>query len=176
MNSEVASKIEGATEGSDDPRLDRVTLLAPGNAVAAIITIDGKYLLQLRDRKRGIFFPSCWGCFGGGVEPSESLTAALFREIQEELCLDLSSRNGRYFTRFDVDLSFSGLPMISRYFYELDLERDVLSTLKLGEGRDFRLFSPEEILCGTIDMTPYDAFALWFHINRGRLRSGDSTS
>ena len=43
--------------------------LHPGDAVAAIIVFDnGKYLLQLRDDKPGIFFPAHWGLFSGGVD------------------------------------------------------------------------------------------------------------
>lgn len=175
MNSETGSKTEVAVEEADDPRLDRITPLTPGNAAAAILTIDGRYLLQLRDTKRGIFFPSCWGCFGGGVEPAESPEAALSRELEEELGLDISRRSIRYFSRFDVDLSFAGLPAIWRNFYELELDREDLSALTLGEGREMRLFSAEEVLRYSIDITPYDAFALWFHINRNRLPAAPLT-
>jgi 8-oxo-dGTP pyrophosphatase MutT (NUDIX family) len=159
-----------ATQGDeDDPRLDRITPLTPGNAVAAILTVEGSYLLQLRDSKRGIFFPSHWGCFGGGVEQGETLEASLARELEEELTLKVPSEAIRYFTRFDMDLAFAGLAPIWRYFYEIDLEPDVISTLTLKEGCEMRLFSPQAILGCTIDITPYDSFALWFHINRKRL-------
>jgi 8-oxo-dGTP pyrophosphatase MutT (NUDIX family) len=159
-----------AHDDGDDPRLDRITPLTPGNAVAAILTVEGSYLLQLRDDKRGIFFPAHWGCFGGGVEQGETLEIGLARELDEELSLKLAPDAIRYFTRFDMDLAFAGLAPIWRYFYEIELKRGVLSTLTLGEGREMRLFSPEAILGGAIDITPYDAFALWFHINRSRLR------
>lgn len=163
--SDVAQDDEG------DPRLDRVTPLTPGNAVAAILTVEGSYLLQLRDRKRGIFFPSHWGCFGGGVDPGETLELAIARELEEELTLKVAPKGIRYFTRFDMDLAFAGLSPIWRYFYEIELDRNVLSTLTLREGCEMRLFSPEAILGCAIDITPYDAFALWFHINRNRLRA-----
>lgn len=162
---------DAAQDDEGDPRLDRVTPLVPGNAVAAILTVEGSYLLQLRDTKRGIFFPSHWGCFGGGVEQGETLEASLARELEEELTLKIRPEAIRYFTRLDMDLAFAGLAPIWRYFYEIDLECEVLSTLTLREGRDMRRFSPQEILGGTIGITPYDAFALWFHINRGRLRA-----
>ena len=154
-----------------DPRLDRHTPLTPGNAVAAILTIGDAYLLQLRDRKRGIFFPDHWGCFGGGVEPGESLERALIRELNEELDLEIDPGAVRYFTRFDFDLGFAGLPPIWRYFYEIALPPAVLPSLRLGEGSDMRVFAAEAILTNAIALTPYDAFALWFHINRGRLVS-----
>ncbi len=36
--------------------------LTPGDAVAALIVLDdGRYLMQLRDQKPGIFYPGHWG-------------------------------------------------------------------------------------------------------------------
>lgn len=163
---------EAAKNDGGDPRLDRITPLTPSNAVAAILTVRGSYLLQLRDRKRGIFFPSYWGCFGGGVEPAETPEASLARELNEELILKVAPEAIRYFTRLDMDLSFAGLPPIWRLFYEIELDPTVLATLKVMEGCQMELFSAEAILGNTIAITPYDAFALWFHINRGRLRPG----
>jgi 8-oxo-dGTP pyrophosphatase MutT (NUDIX family) len=154
---------------ADDPCLDRQTPLRPGNAVAAILQVENQYLLQLRDNKRGIFFPGHWGCFGGGVEPDESLAQALTRELNEELGLDVDASVARYFTRFDFDLGFVGLAPIWRNFYEITLASTVFPKLRLREGKDMRLFSAEAILTGAIALTPYDSFALWLHINRGRL-------
>lgn len=153
----------------DDPRLDRATPLRPGNAVAAILTVGDRYLLQLRDRKHGIFFPDHWGCFGGGAEPGEGLEQALIRELNEELMLELTADQVRYFTRFEFDLGFAQIAPIWRVFYEVALTPALLPALKLGEGSDMRLFGAEDILTGAIAITPYDAFALWFHINRNRL-------
>jgi 8-oxo-dGTP pyrophosphatase MutT (NUDIX family) len=154
-----------------DHRLDTRTPLHPANAVAAIILIDGQYLLQLRDSKRGIFFPAHWGCFGGAAEADESCEQALVRELHEELTIVLEPAAFRYFTRFDFDLSFSGLSSIWRYFYEVELAAQCLRSLQLREGAAMRLFSVDEILTAALPLTPYDAFALWFHINRDRLRA-----
>jgi 8-oxo-dGTP pyrophosphatase MutT (NUDIX family) len=154
---------------SNDPRLDRTTPLRPGNAVAAIIMVEGAYLLQLRDNKRGIFFPAHWGCFGGAVEPGESKEQALARELHEELGAEFAPASFRYFTRFDFDIGFAGLDPIWRYFYEIELGSAALAHLRLHEGSAMRLCATDEILSGAIQLTPYDAFALWFHINRRRL-------
>jgi 8-oxo-dGTP diphosphatase len=159
-----------AGQAADDPRLDRVSPLAPANAVAAILTVEGSYLLQLRDRKRGIFFPSHWGCFGGAVDPGETAEAALVRELSEELNLDVAAQTLRYFTRFDFDLGFAGRAPIWRFFYEVELGRATLSKLTLQEGSGMELFGADAILAGSLPITPYDAFALWFHISRGRLQ------
>lgn len=159
---------DGSSRGQDF-RLDQTTPLRPGNAVCAIILVDGRYLLQLRDNITGIFFPGCWSCFGGGVEEGESLTQALARELKEELDLSVDQSEFGYFTRFDFDLGFARLPPIWRYTYELQLSPARLEALRVLEGVAMRLFSVEEILAGSMPLTPYDAFSLWLHINRRRL-------
>jgi 8-oxo-dGTP pyrophosphatase MutT (NUDIX family) len=152
-----------------DPRLDTSTPLKPANAVAAIILIGSDYLLQQRDNKHGIFFPAHWGCFGGAMENGETHEEALVRELHEELAIALHPPILRYFTRFEFDLSFADLAPISRHYYELEFATSQLATFRLQEGSALRLFSPGEILATAVPLTPYDAFALWFHINQRRL-------
>lgn len=153
-----------------DFRTDVTTPVIPANAAAAIIVVDGQYLLQLRDNKPGVFFPGHWGCFGGGLDPGENAEAAIHRELKEELGLTLLPIRIAPFSRFDFSLDFVGLAPIYRQFFEIKLGPAELGRLSLGEGSDMRLFPAEDILTGTMLVTPYDAFALWFHINRARLR------
>jgi len=159
--------------GFEDPRLDTETPLRPGNAEAAIIVVRGRYLLQLRDMKRGIFFPGHWGCFGGGVERGESPDEALLRELDEELGLRPARADVVLFTRFEFGLGFNGLAPVWRSFYELELAEDDAARLDFAEGSGMRLCPREAILAATIPLTPYDAFALWLHINRRRLAGRD---
>jgi 8-oxo-dGTP pyrophosphatase MutT (NUDIX family) len=161
--------IQTGADAPGDPRLDLSTPLRPANAVAAIIVIEGHYLLQLRDAKRGIFFPSHWGCFGGGVDPGETAEQALARELEEELGVKIATGIPRYFSRFEFGLDFAGLGPIWRIFYEITIGPASMETLSLGEGSDMRLFPAEAILSHQIPITPYDAFALWMHINQSRL-------
>jgi 8-oxo-dGTP pyrophosphatase MutT (NUDIX family) len=154
-----------------DPRLDLATPLTPGDAVAAIIVVNGRYLLQLRDAKRGIFFPGVWGCFGGGVERGEGEADALVRELREEIGWSPPPQSVRRFTRFDFDLGFAGLQAIWRVFFEIDAPADMMRDLRLREAAGVDLITPDAILTGAIPLTPYDAFALWLHVNRRRLRA-----
>jgi 8-oxo-dGTP pyrophosphatase MutT (NUDIX family) len=161
---------KASTSGvEDDPRLDLSAPLRPGNAVAAIIVVEGQYLLQLRDAKPAIFFPAHWGCFGGGVDPGETVEQAMVRELEEELGARIGIGDMRYFSRFEFGLDFAGLSPFWRIFYEVTLSEKEMATLSLGEGSDMRLFPAAAILTHQIPLTPYDAFALWMHINRSRL-------
>jgi len=129
---------------------------------------DGRYLLQLRDNKSGIFFPGHWGLFGGGIESEEEPEAGLVRELMEELGIQVA--NMCLLTRFEFDLTPIGFKKIYRVFYEVQLPVSVLNSITLGEGAAFKAFTKNEIL--TLPrLTPYDGFALWFHSNKSRLYS-----
>ncbi len=145
--------------------------LHPANAVAAILlTPDDRYVLQLRDSKPGIFFPGCWGCFGGAVEASDGgPLAALQRELHEELGLELAPGALRYFSKLTFDLAFCGGPMLYRDYYEARLSEVQFARLRLGEGSEVRAFTGIEALA-QLRLTPYDNFLLWLHVNRGRLQ------
>ena len=155
---------------TDDPYLDDESSLRPGDAAAAILVASGsRYVLQLRDAKRGIFFPGCWGCFGGGVDPGDpGVEGTLLRELREELTLDVTVAQVSFFTNYTFDMSFCGGGIIFRTFYEVRLDDMQLAALRLGEGSEFRAVTAREAL-GSLRLVPYDAFALWMHANRHRL-------
>jgi 8-oxo-dGTP pyrophosphatase MutT (NUDIX family) len=164
------SETPGWPVGGGDPRLDRDTPLHPGAGSAALIIVGGAYLLQLRDNKRGIFFPGHWGCFGGASDPGEPPQRTVVRELGEELGLEVDASLVRYFTALEFDLAFAGLGHIRRYFYEITVDPALYARLRLDEGAAMRLFGAEAILTGSVLITPYDSFALWLHLNAQRLR------
>ena len=148
--------------------------LTPCDAVAAIILVDGGYLLQLRDPKPNIFYPDHWGLFGGGIEPGESEEDALVRELHEELHLTVDPSATTRFTELKFDFAFAGGPKnMIRAFYELILPAEHLDGLTVREGREMRVMSAAELLDSGARLAPYDSFALWMHANRDRISFED---
>lgn len=138
--------------------------LAPKNAVAAIIVLDdGRYLMQARDDIQGIFYPGYWGLFGGAIEKGERAEEALVRELDEEIAYDAKAY--RYFTKVVFDFGFAGIGLLDRFFFEVRMPAAALPGLELGEGRAIDTFTADDILAEP-RIVPYDAFALWQHINR----------
>jgi 8-oxo-dGTP pyrophosphatase MutT (NUDIX family) len=144
-----------------------------GDAVAAIIVVeDGRYLMQRRDDVPTIFYPGHWGCFGGAVGPGEDPRTALLRELQEEL--EWQSGIGSEFVNFDFDLSHLGHRKYYRMYYEVKIREAEVSNLKLHEGAEMRLLSPERLFM--LPFVPYDSFATWLHLSRHRLSSNPRVS
>ncbi|MFS4438562.1 NUDIX hydrolase [Paracoccaceae bacterium GXU_MW_L88] len=65
-------------------------------AAAAILRADGALLLARKKNTAAFMLP------GGKIEPGESAEAALIRELQEELALDLAPGTARYLGRFEA--------------------------------------------------------------------------
>lgn len=143
--------------------------LSPGDAAAAIIVFDdGRYLLQLRDNKEGIFFPGHWGLFGGAIEEVETNASALLRELKEELGVSVTDFTHLMGFEFDLQLMWRGKFMHS--IFEVRLPLKIQGTLNLMEGERMGTFSKQEVL-QLHPVTPYDAFAIWCHTNRERINS-----
>jgi 8-oxo-dGTP pyrophosphatase MutT (NUDIX family) len=140
--------------------------LRPGDAVAALITVEEGYLMQLRDARPDIWYPGHWGLFGGAVDPGEDPFEALKRELAEELELEIAA--AQLFARFDFDILESGLQRFYRAYYIVPITPAVHARLRLHEGAQMRVFPAADILLEQ-HVTPYDAFALYLHQARGRL-------
>lgn len=141
--------------------------LNPSHAAVAILLLeDGRYVMQLRDDIPNIFYPGHWGCFGGAIDPGERPLRALKRELVEEL--EFKAKRVSRFTRFQYDLKRLGRDKIDRIYYEVQVTRDELKYFVLHEGRAFKAFTGEQLLCKR-RVTPYDAFAIWLHCNQKRI-------
>jgi len=147
-----------------------VTARAPlpiGDAAAAIILLeDGRYLLQLRDNIESIWYPGHWGCFGGCVEPGEEPVGALRRELREELSFEFNEAS--FFTELQFDLAGLDLGRYYRKYYVVRMTLAEMEGLRLTEGVGLAAFDGDTML-GSLDLSPYDAFALFLHTRGFRI-------
>ena len=138
------------------------------DAVAALLVLgDGRYVMQLRDDMPRIFYPGHWGCFGGAVDSHEAPIEALTRELREELEYEIESPVE--FTRFEFDFSGFGQKKVYRIYYEVQVSAPSFRKFILHEGAAMEAIGGRELLLGRW-VTPYDAFAVWMHMSRARLK------
>jgi 8-oxo-dGTP pyrophosphatase MutT (NUDIX family) len=138
------------------------------DAAAAIIVVgNGGYLLQLRDDIPGIFYPGHWSCFGGAIHAGETGREALRRELAEEL--ELTVAQCEEFIRIDFDLLGVNGKKIYRTYYEIQVTAGEASHFVLHEGADAKVLQAADLFDGR-PVAPYDAFALWLHVARARMR------
>lgn len=141
--------------------------LRAADAVAALLVLeDGRYVMQLRDALPNIFYPGHWGCFGGAVDAAESPLSALKRELAEEL--EYAVPTATEFTRFEFDLSKLGQPKVYRIYFDIPVTLADFRRFVLHEGAGFEAVDGRELLSRP-RVTPYDAFAIWLHMSRGRM-------
>lgn len=133
----------------------------PNDAVACILTISDKYVVQLRDDKPNIFFPGYWSLFGGQVENNENPEDALKRELLEELNLEIKG-NLNFFTSLNYDYGFCGLGKYYRKYYTYEIGDNLYSQLVLGEGQAYNKFDAGSLLKKN-NFVPYDSFVIWMH-------------
>ena len=141
-----------------------------GDAVAAFIMDEqGRYLMQARDDKPGIFYPGHWGVFGGGVDAGETKEEAMRRELLEELCFEPERIEPIQELSFDL-FGMSGGKYF-RHYYETSIRFNNVSKLTLSEGRAMKFFSAPDLLTNEL-VAPYDSFAIWLHYSayRGIIR------
>jgi 8-oxo-dGTP pyrophosphatase MutT (NUDIX family) len=146
--------------------------LHAADAVAALLVReDGRYVVQLRDALPTIFYPGHWGCFGGAVDARETPLVALKRELAEEL--EFTDPMATEFTRFEFDLSRLGQPKVYRIYFEVPVSASAYDQFVLHEGVAFEAVDGRELLIRR-RVTPYDAFAIWLHMSRGRFEASQS--
>lgn len=127
-------------------------------SVKAIILKKKKYLLQLRDNKKHIFFPNYWGLFGGRLNIEEKNSLGIIREIKEELNLDIKIKK----EIMNIDYEVIGYKKKRKLNYYECITNDY-SKLKLFEGKKFKFFSFNELK--NLKIIPLDYVAISSHFN-----------
>ncbi len=113
----------------------------------AVMVLDGRYILQLRDNKQTIAAPGKWSLFGGRLRKGETPLRTIRREIYEELAIKPAEFS--YLWSIDFYAPFEDA-VIRAWFFAADVSA-VWSSHRLREGKAARAFSFEEL--ADLDMT-----------------------
>ena len=127
----------------------------------AIITYKDKYLLQLRDNKKNIFFPGFWGLFGGRLDKNELHSKTIMREIKEETNLNIKVIK----KILTVDFSMIGLKKERNIIY---FDCKILNNKKiiLSEGQKYNFFPFNQIR--KLKIVPMDFVAINCHYHNNK--------
>ncbi len=107
----------------------------PIKVVCAIITIDNDFLVVQRSETMNL--PLKWEFPGGKIEPNESEEVCIFREIKEELNIEISLVKKLTTSFFEYPtIAIELIPFLANY------ER---GELKLKEHKQFKLLSKVEL-------------------------------
>ena len=127
---------------------------------AVIVDECNRVLLQKRDSIDSIWFPGFWGVFGGGCDVGEDSERALYREIMEELKVQL--QDYEFFLKWRFNCPSLGGGERERTFYIVKFSRDMVNSIELSEGADYKFFSIRD-MPSPLDVVPFDlaALTLW---------------
>jgi 8-oxo-dGTP pyrophosphatase MutT (NUDIX family) len=135
-------------------------------APALLVLPDGRYLMQLRDDKPGLFLPGHWACFGGSVDPGESGEAAVRRELREEL--EFTARAVEPVTELLIDLPTAPPRRERMSFFAVPILPADIAAMVQHEGAGQRLFRPEELAAEKL-VAPWDLAAVLMHARQPQL-------
>lgn len=144
----------------------RVDLFGVG---AILHTIDGRYLMQLRDNRPHVSMRGQWGLFGGVVEKRERPDLALTRELMEELAFAPRAKPTR-FAEVSWELGFAGQGTHAKILYSVPVTAKELRAMRLGEGSEMRLFTLAKLLA-TRNVVPWDAFSVTLFARRALVKA-----
>lgn len=92
--------------------------------------------MQLRDDIPGIYYPGCWAFFGGHLDPGETPSEAIKRELHEEIRYTLPVEPLEFRRYCEA--------AVIRYVFHAHLTV-ALDRLILCEGWDMALLAPDDI-------------------------------
>ena len=127
---------------------------------AVLYTVEGEYLMQLRDDKPGLPLRNHWAFFGGEVDPGEAPEDAVIREVKEELTY--SPHNCRWFHEAVYILPRHHRNVIRKAYYLIRIKTEEVQSMVLCEGSDLRLMTVSKIL-GLDRVAPWDISVVLLH-------------
>jgi 8-oxo-dGTP diphosphatase len=136
---------------------------------AALLVCRGRYLMQLRDNKKGILLPGHWASFGGSIDPGEDAATAMRRELVEEL--ELRAREVSPFTEVTVVLPLDPPRLDRMSFFVVPVDAEEIVAMVQHEGAGKRLFTPAA-LAREKRVAPWDLAAVLMHARHAALFTG----
>jgi 8-oxo-dGTP pyrophosphatase MutT (NUDIX family) len=131
-------------------------------AAAILLSEEGDYLFQQRDGTPGIWFPHMLGLFGGKLEEGEEASAALRRELAEEL--KFYPRDLTYFSFTFCSTSKISSGSSCRIIYEARFTREEREQMVLSEGAGMKIISSSDIVSRKYPIVPVDLYMLYLHM------------
>jgi 8-oxo-dGTP pyrophosphatase MutT (NUDIX family) len=138
------------------------------DSVAAVISLESRYLLQHREDRLGVSYPNCWGLFGGACEDGESAAEALRRELLEELNLEVTSYEPLLTCTYDLWFEDR---RTRKAFFNVEITKAQAGKIVLGEGQGMAWLRFEEVMARADHFVPYDLGIIALH-HRGIKRAG----
>jgi 8-oxo-dGTP pyrophosphatase MutT (NUDIX family) len=120
---------------------------------------NNKFLLQKRDKKQSIYFPGCWGLFGGACNSNEKPENAAIRELNEELSIKFNSIN--FLLSLKINSMYLGNNDRTRLFYTLNIKDSEISRIVLTEGEKYKFFDIKNLVRKE-NIVPFDLCAIKF--------------
>ena len=131
-------------------------------AVKSIIYHKGKYMLQKRDNKKGIFYPGIYGLFGGRSRISEKPKRSIKRELKEELNLEFNRIEDVLVLNIQSkDFNPKKSAIFKIYYFECKLPTDYKKNILLNEGRKYDFYNIKKI--NGLKIVPWDYAVLNYH-------------
>tara|TARA_B100001121_G_C18434243_1_gene500699 strand:+ start:159 stop:590 length:432 start_codon:yes stop_codon:yes gene_type:complete len=123
-------------------------------SVKAILKFKKKYLMQLRDKKKDIFFANFWGFFGGQVDKKEDYKTAIKRELKEEINIKMKN----FKKIFSFNYKISGIKSKFKTIYFTCEVKSLPKKVLISEGQAAKFLTYNEIK--KINVVPWDLTAI----------------
>jgi 8-oxo-dGTP diphosphatase len=115
----------------------------PVGATGVAIIIENQYgelLLQLRENRPGLPFANHWTLPGGLVEPGETPLAAAYRELREEIGVEVALEAWLTYERVHESSDF----IIEQHIFVGQTDRPITG-FTLGEGVELRYVLQQDV-------------------------------
>lgn len=133
---------------------------------ALLVTVDGRYLFQLRDDKPNLPLRGHWALFGGEVEPGEDGQTAIVREVAEELTYE--ARDCAWYHEAIYVLPRRRRRVVRKAYYVIPIEPGDVGKMALCEGADLRLMAVPDLL-SLPNIAPWDLAVVLLHSREGAI-------